>query len=93
MHFLEVWLLIGLMLVASVIYLSLTASYPANLVMGDDIKLNHILAYAVLMLYFAELIASPRMAWPLAALFLTMGIVLEYLQGQTGYNHANYKRL
>lgn len=90
MHFLKVWLFIGLMLVASVIYLSLTASYPAYLVMGDDIKLNHILAYAVLMLYFAELIASPRMAWPIAALFLTMGIVLEYLQGQTGYRTFSY---
>jgi VanZ family protein len=90
LHFRKVWLFVGLMLVAAVIYLSLTASFPAYLVIDDDLKLNHVLAYAVLMLYFAQLIVSPRMAWGIAALFAIMGIVLEYLQGQTGYRTFSY---
>lgn len=90
LHFRKLWLFIGLMLVAAVIYLSLTASYPAYLVMDDDLKLNHVLAYTVLMFYFAQLILNPRMAWGIAALFVLMGIVLEYLQGQTGYRTFSY---
>lgn len=85
LHFQKIWLFIGLTLVAAVIFLSLTASYPPYLVIG-----NHILAYAVLMLYFVQLIMSPRMAWGFAALFVLMGIVLEYLQGQTGHRTFSY---
>lgn len=90
LHFYKTWFFIGLMLVAAVIFLSLTASYPDYLVMDDELKLNHVLAYAVLMFYFAQLITSPRAAWGIAALFVLMGIVLEYLQGQTGYRTFSY---
>lgn len=90
LHFRKFWLLVGLALVGAVIYLSLTASYPAYLVIGDDLKLNHVLAYAVLMFYFAELIISPRTAWFFAALFVIMGIALEYLQIQTGHRHFSF---
>lgn len=90
LHFRKIWLLIGLALVGAVIYLSLTVSFPAYLVIGDDLKLNHILAYAVLMFYFAQLLINPRAAWFIAVLLVIMGIALEYLQVQTGYRHFSY---
>ncbi len=77
-------------MVIAVIFLSLTASYPAYLVIGDDLKLNHVLAYAVLMFYFVQLVLGTRSPWFFAVLFVTMGIALEYLQVQTGYRHFSY---
>ena len=90
LRFKPLWLFIGLTLVATVIFLSLTASFPPELVLGDDLKLNHVFAYAVLMAYFAQLVISSRAAWFIAALFVIMGIALEYLQGQTGYRTFSY---
>lgn len=90
LRFKPLWLFIGLLLVAAVIFLSLTASFPPQLIIDDDLKLNHVLAYAVLMAYFAQLVISSRAAWFIAALFIIMGIILEYLQGQTGYRTFSY---
>lgn len=90
LRFKPLWLFIGLTLVAAVIFLSLTANFPDELVIDNDRKLNHVLAYAVLMFYFVQLIISPRAVWGIAALFVIMGIALEYLQGQTGYRTFSY---
>lgn len=77
-------------LVGAVIYLSLTADFPGYLQIENDLKIGHILAYAVLMFYFAQLLVTPRMAWLFAGLFVVMGIVLEYLQGITDYRTFSY---
>ena len=77
-------------LISSIIYLSLTASFPPYLLIEKDLKLNHILAYAVLMSFFAQILLSRRMVWFFAMLFVVMGIVLEYLQGMTGYRTFSY---
>jgi len=84
------WLFIGLVLIAAVIYLSLTDAFPDPLRIGSDLKPGHVLAYAVLMLYFAQLIADARSGWLIAGLFTVMGICLEYLQGMTGHRTFSY---
>lgn len=83
--FKKVWLCIGMALVAAVIYLSLASVLPPYLHIAPDLKLGHMLAYAVLMLYFGQLLARAGIEWVFAGLFVVMGIILEYLQGMTGY--------
>lgn len=89
-RFKPLWLVVGMALVAGVIYLSLTPAFPDYLQIDYDLKLNHVLAYAVLMSYCAQLLVNPRMAWLIAGLFIVMGIVLEYLQGMTDYRSFSY---
>lgn len=84
------WLAIGAALVAAVIYASLAETLPDYLQIEGNLKLNHILAYAVLMLYFAQLPASPKMACLIAGVFGVMGVILEYLQGMTVYRTFSY---
>ena len=67
-----------------VIYLSLFPG-PVFAVPGFGDKLQHVLAYAVLMLWFANLHLSriPRLGYAIG--FLAMGIALEFIQRWTGY--------
>lgn len=84
------WLFLGIVLIASVIYLSLTAKPPmvVNFVFSD--KIGHFLAYAVLMGWFGQ-IYSGRTALVFCALgFVLMGISLEYVQGMGRYRHFEY---
>ena len=77
------WLLLGRALILAVIVLSLmpTTQTP-ELAHGD--KLGHLLAYGVLMFWFAGLYR--RGYWPRLAIgFILLGVALEYLQGLTGY--------
>ncbi len=78
------WLILGWLLVALVIYLSLRPE-PAPLTMDVGDKLPHLLAYAVLMFWFANLYAprGPRITY--ACGFVTLGIALEFVQQATGY--------
>ena len=72
----------GWLYAAAIVYLSLTPSPPEpGFAYGD--KLGHFLAYALLMLWFAWLHrdAASRMAY--AALWIGMGVALEFAQGQT----------
>ncbi len=78
------WLVLGWMLVFLVIFLSLTpAPLQVDVSYGD--KLGHMLAYTVLMLWFAQLYEdAPQRAW-LAIGFAGMGVALEFVQRWTGY--------
>ncbi len=84
------WRCIGAALVAAVIYLSLTDAFPPYLQIENDLKLGHILAYAVLVLYFAQLIINSRIGWFISGFFVVMGIILEYIQGITWYRTFSY---
>ncbi|MBI5074989.1 MAG: VanZ family protein [Nitrospirae bacterium] len=77
-------------LVAAVIYLSLTDTFLDYLQIENDLKPGHIIAYAILMFYFAQLIINSRIGWFIAGFFVLMGIVLEYLQGMSGYRTFSY---
>jgi VanZ family protein len=79
------WHAIAWVLVAAVVVLSLLPTPPIAQVHGSD-KLGHMLAYLMLMHWYAQVYAR-RMRWPLAALFILLGMLLEALQGLTPARH------
>jgi VanZ family protein len=73
------WLALGFSLVLAVIVSSLIPGGPPGRFPGID-KLEHVIAYLVLMVWFAGL--HPRHAWRwLALALLAMGVLLELAQG------------
>jgi len=83
------WQLLGLGFVALVIYLSLMPD-PPDPGVPEGMKIGHVLAYAWLMVWFAQIYRSSIARYRLAATFCLMGIVLEYLQGLTDYRGFEY---
>ena len=81
LEFRRLWTLIGYGLVILVVVLSLSPSLspPVDFLWAD--KFYHLLAYAVLMLWFAQLHPRSRYGW-LACCFIALGILLEVLQSQ-----------
>ena len=58
--------------------------------MPNGMKIGHVLAYAWLMLWFAQIYRSNAVRYPAALTFCTMGIGLEYVQGLTDYRGFEY---
>ena len=69
---------------ALVIYLSLTPN-PIDLGAPEGLKIDHVLAYTWLMLWFAQIYRSTATRFGLAIMFIVLGISLEYFQGLTDY--------
>jgi len=84
----RVWAGIGWFGVALLIYLSLTPNPPEIPVEQGD-KLGHVMAYAVSMLWWAQLYFA-RKRWRAAVGLLALGVGLEYVQGWTGYRTFDY---
>ena len=74
------WTFIGYGLVVLVVYLSLSTLPPSVDIPLED-KIYHVLAYGVLMLWFAQLYPKSRYLW-LAIGFIALGILMEILQAQ-----------
>jgi hypothetical protein len=84
LRFLRLWQTIGVLLIGLVIYLSLTP-YPIEVMPGEQgDKYDHVLAYATLMFWFAQIHAESRARFGLALGFVAMGVGLEFLQRLTG---------
>jgi VanZ family protein len=83
----KVWLALGWLWVIVIFYLSLTPHPPEPVQFWNVDKLEHALAYALLMLWFCQL-AYARAR--LAAVFIAMGVGIEFLQGMTGYRYFEY---
>jgi VanZ family protein len=85
----RLWLTVGWIGVGLVIYFSLAQHAPTlDIEQGD--KLQHLLAYSVLMLWFAQiLLAAPR-RWIAAGLLVGLGVALELAQEQTGWRTFSY---
>jgi VanZ family protein len=78
----KLWLLIGYLMIAFVIYLSLTGSpiqIDADLPYQD--KVFHALAYFVLTFWFMQIYHIRHHVVRWIVFFLSLGLVLEYLQG------------
>lgn len=88
MRFTKAWLAVGFGFVALVVYLSLTHNPPPAPDVG--FKINHVLAYAWLMFWFAQVVRVGRVRVGVAIAFVLMGVALEYLQGMTGYRTFAY---
>jgi VanZ family protein len=78
------WLAVGWSLVLLIVYLSLTPE-PVQLNVEQGDKYGHVLAYAALMSWFANIYDNSvrRLQWALG--FVALGIGLEFAQAWTGY--------
>jgi VanZ family protein len=84
LQFRPLWQVIGVILIALVVYESLTP-HPISVPVDQGDKVGHVLAYATLMFWFAQLHdkAGVRIAW--AAAFVALGVLMEFLQALTDY--------
>jgi len=82
----RLWQTLGWLLVTAVIVLSLLPEPPQPPLITSD-KAQHLLTYAVLMLWFAQAF-SARVHW--AAFLVGLGVALEFLQGLTEYRQFEY---
>lgn len=81
----KLWLVIGWLLVAVVIVLSLMPKPPQLFTFNYADKLNHIVAYAVLMGWFVQIYRLPGIHVRFALGFIMMGVAIEFLQGLDVY--------
>ena len=85
----KAWIACGYAFIVLVIYLSLTPS-PIVAPDVDGFKSGHIVAYAWLTLWFAQVYQRVRTRLGFAFAFVLMGVALEYLQGMTSYRTFAY---
>ena len=78
------WLLLGWTMASLAVYLSLTPA-PVELPVGHGDRIGHVLAYATLMSWFANLYESPAQRMKFAIGFIALGVSLEFLQRWAGY--------
>jgi len=78
------WVALGWLLVLFVIYVSITPD-PVQLPVAEGDKFGHVLAYAALMSWFANLYELPARRMQFAIGFIALGIALEFVQQSTGY--------
>lgn len=85
----RLWHALGLALVALVVFLSLTPD-PLDIGRFEEINIGHVVAYGVLMLWFAQLFRSGRGRFGVGVALVLMGVALEYAQSMTGYRSFAY---
>ena len=78
------WLSIGWLLVAAIVYLSLTPT-PIELPGDSGDKYGHVAAYGVLMFWFTQIYSASPRRMAVAISLALLGIGLEFVQGYTGY--------
>lgn len=78
------WTALGWVIVAAIVWLSLTPS-PLEIDVEQGDKLGHFIAYGTLMFWFAQLHASRRARLGYGAAWIALGITLEFIQGQLGW--------
>lgn len=88
LKFKSLWLSIGYAMVVFVIYSSLTSD-PLNVDMGFKMqdKVLHTVGYFGLMGWFIQIYQQKNAHYILAAIFITMGISLEFLQDFGGVRY------
>ena len=78
------WIALGMAIIAAIWILSLIPDPPHIGVEGED-KAGHFVAYGVLMLWWSQILTGFRDRLIIAAAFIAMGIVIEFVQGSTGW--------
>jgi len=78
------WLLCGWAMLALVVWLSLTGDPPEVVDFPFVDKVEHLLAYAILMGWFGQIYAVTRSQRGWLIGLALMGIAIEYLQGWSG---------
>ena len=83
MEYKPLWVFIGYMLIALVVYQTLTAN-PVSAGFDISDKLIHTVGYFVLMGWFVQIYHGKRQKLFWGLFFVAMGIGLEFLQDLTG---------
>lgn len=86
----RVWLATGWLWVAAVFYISLMPHPPEPVSFNGVDKLEHLLAYAGLMLWFCQVYPDYGMRMRLFVALTAMGVCIEFLQGMGGYRYFEY---
>ena len=86
----KLWLTLGWLLVALIIFLSLYPKPPQPLEFEQSDKLSHIIAYMILILWFANIYPKRSLQFQFSVGFFGMGVCLELLQGMTEYRTFAY---
>lgn len=89
-HLRTVWLLLGLCWVGGVIFISLTPNPPEPVRFWNADKLEHALAYGLLMLWFCQIFQQKMARLVTAGLLIFLGVTLEILQSFTGYRFFEF---
>lgn len=84
------WLAVGWFGVAAIFYLSLMPHPPEPVHFWNADKLEHALAYCLLMLWFCQVYRQRRSRLMLAMLLVAMGALIEYMQRETGFRFFDY---
>jgi VanZ family protein len=90
LRFKELWLIIGWSLILLVIGLSLMSSPPLLPSFDGIDKLEHFLAYFVLMGWFSQLYHAPQQRLTYLIGFILLGGVLEILQNLGGVRQGEW---
>jgi len=91
LRYFKLWVSIGYLMVLAVLYLSLAPAPPEISIEFEYIdKLEHFLAYFILMFWFAQLYKTSRVRLFYVFFFVVMGITLEILQGLGGIRFFEY---
>ncbi|MBU0621487.1 MAG: VanZ family protein [Gammaproteobacteria bacterium] len=86
----KVWLTAGWLWVAIVFYLSLMPHPPEPVSFEGVDKLEHLVAYAWLMLWFCQVYLDQKMRMRLFVALAAMGVGIEILQSMGGYRYFEY---
>lgn len=91
LRYFNLWLGIGWLMVVTICYISLTTSPPdLNIDIAYLDKIEHFSAYFILMFWFAQLYEVNKTRLFFVLLFISMGVVLEILQGIGGVRYFEY---
>ena len=91
LRYFNVWLSIGWLLVIMMCYVSLTSTPPEFHIEFKYIdKLGPFFAYFILMTWFAQLYKTFRARLFYVLFFISMGVILEILQGLGGVRFFEY---
>jgi VanZ family protein len=86
----KLWLTLGWLLVAAIIFLSLWPKPPQPFEFEQSDKLSHIIAYLILTLWFANIYPQRSSQVLMSVGFFVMGVCLEFLQGMMQYRTFSY---
>lgn len=90
LRFTALWYGLGWLLIATIVYLSLTFHPPEPLHFVGADKVEHVVAYIGLMMWFSQLQLTYRQRLRNAILFMLMGVAIEFLQGMGGVRQFEY---
>jgi VanZ family protein len=86
----KLWLTLGWLLVALIVFLSLWPKPPKPMELKGIDKISHITAYMTLTLWFANIYPQRSTRLQMSIGFFVMGVCLELLQGMTQYRTFSY---